>query len=252
MDRRTFNKLAGLATMGALTADVDLSAAQAAAVAGEVVIEDSELLVAFNRASGVLTRMEYKPTHWTIERRPALGASFRLLAPLPERRDNFVLGQKQKAVDVKKISDHEVELRWENLVSEHGGVLPMTLKAVVSLMNGKLTFYAVLENHSHLTVETIDYPYFGDFNAGIQLPGQQQRNPIGSAFYRWDGSHGAGEGYLPEDWDGVEALFTGHYGIGFNEHGYYLEPWSPLKGKTIRLDLPYMGKLVPNVNRSQP
>lgn len=89
----------------------------------------------------------------------------------------------------------------------------------------------------------------GTFNAGIQLPGLPQRNPVGSAFYRWDGSHGAGEGYLPEDWDGVEALYTGHYGIGFNSTGYFLEPWSPLKGQTIELDLPYMGKLVRNISR---
>jgi hypothetical protein len=87
----------------------------------------------------------------------------------------------------------------------------------------------------------------GTFNTGIQLPGLPQRNPVGSAFYRWDGSHGAGEGYLPEDWDGMEALFTGHYGIGFNSHGYYLEPWSPLKSKTVKLDLPYMGKIVPAI-----
>lgn len=86
----------------------------------------------------------------------------------------------------------------------------------------------------------------GTFNAGIQLPGQKQRNPVGSAFYRWDGSRGAGEGYLPEDWDGLEALFTGHYGIGFDKDGYYLEPWSPLKGQTIKLGLPYMGKVVPH------
>jgi hypothetical protein len=165
MDRRTFHKLAGLAAIGALTADVELSAEQAAAVAGEVVLQDSELLVAFDRASGALTRMEYRPAHWTIERRPALGGSFRLLAPLPGRRDNFVLGHKQKAVEVKKTSDHEVEMLWENLVSEHGGVLPITVKVVVSLMNGRLTFNATLENHSHLTVETIDYPYFGDINA---------------------------------------------------------------------------------------
>jgi hypothetical protein len=85
----------------------------------------------------------------------------------------------------------------------------------------------------------------GTFNAGIQLPKQKQRNPVGSAFYVWDGSRGRGEGYLPEDWDGVEALFTGHYGIGFGKDGYYLEPWCPLKGQTIKLDLPYMGKIVP-------
>lgn len=89
----------------------------------------------------------------------------------------------------------------------------------------------------------------GTFNAGIQLPGVQQRNPIGSAFYRWDGSHGAGEGYLPEDWGGIDALFTGHYGIGFDNNGYYLESWSPLRGKKIQLDLPFMGKRVPYLNR---
>jgi hypothetical protein len=91
----------------------------------------------------------------------------------------------------------------------------------------------------------------GTFNAGIQLPGQWQRNPIGSAFYVWDGSKGRGEGYLPEDWQGVNALFTGHFGIGFNEHGYFLEPWSPLNGQKIRLEMPYMGRPVPYITPSQ-
>jgi hypothetical protein len=87
----------------------------------------------------------------------------------------------------------------------------------------------------------------GTFNAGIELPEQKQRNPVGSAFYVWDGSRGRGEGYLPEDWQGMDALFTGHFGIGFDEHGYFLEPWSPLKEQRIRLELPYMGKTAPRV-----
>jgi hypothetical protein len=87
----------------------------------------------------------------------------------------------------------------------------------------------------------------GTFNAGIELPGQRQRNPVGSAFYVWDGSRGRGEGYLPEDWQGVDALFTGHFGIGFDERGYFLEPWSPLKGKKVRLEMPYMGNTVPYI-----
>ncbi len=90
----------------------------------------------------------------------------------------------------------------------------------------------------------------GTFNAGIQLPHQKQRNPVGSAFYEWNGSRGRGEGYLPEDWDGVEALFTGHFGIGFDARGYYLEPWSPLKGQKIQLDLPYMGTNVPYLSET--
>jgi hypothetical protein len=164
MNRRTFNKLAGLAAMGALTAEMELSTAQAADIAGEVILQDSEFLVAFDPATGALTRMEHKPTKWIVERRPALGASFRMLVPIPGRRANFVLGQKQKAASVQKISDSQVRIVWKDPASEHGGVLPITLTATVTLTNGKLTFDSTLENRSNCTVETVDYPYFGDLN----------------------------------------------------------------------------------------
>ena len=114
--------------------------AASSVIAGQVVLEDKSLLVTFDTDSGALTRLENKSTHWTIERRPELGVSFRLHAPLPDRRDNFVLGQKQRAVEVKKLSDNQVRLQWKNLVSEHGGVLPMTFTATVTLTNGVLTF----------------------------------------------------------------------------------------------------------------
>jgi hypothetical protein len=132
--------------------------------ADEVVLQDTKVMVAFDSDSGALTRLENKAAHWTIERRPELGVSFRLFAPLPNRRYNPVLGQKQHAVEVKKVSDNEVALQWKNLVSENGGVLPMTFAADVTLKNGVLSFSATLENDSSLTVETIDFPYFGDFN----------------------------------------------------------------------------------------
>jgi hypothetical protein len=164
MDRRTFNKLAGLTALAALTENVEMSAAQAAAVSGEVVLEDSQLVVAFDPGTGALTRIEHKATHWTVERRPALGASFRLLAPLPAQRTNFVLGQKQRAKSVEKISSDQIRLVWSDLESEHGGVLPITFTATVTLKNGELTFDGILDNQSSLHVETIDYPYFGDLN----------------------------------------------------------------------------------------
>jgi hypothetical protein len=164
VNRRTFNKLAGLAALAAL-ADIDMNAEEAAAVSGEVVLQDSEFLIAFDPASGALTRMEHKPANWVIERRPALGASFRMLVPLPGRRANFILGQNQHAASVEKISDNQVRLIWKDLVSEHGGVLPITFAATVSLENGKLTFNSTVENKSAYPIETIDYPYFGDLNS---------------------------------------------------------------------------------------
>jgi hypothetical protein len=130
----------------------------------EVSLEDSQILVSFDSSSGALIRMEDKSSNWLLERRPELGVSFRLFAPLPNRRYNPVLGEKQQATEVKKLSDHEIELQWTNLVSENGGVLPIALTAEVTLTNDVLTFSATLENNSSLTVETIDYPYFGDFN----------------------------------------------------------------------------------------
>lgn len=164
MDRRTFNKLAGLTAIAALTDNVELSAAQAASATGEVVLQDSDLLVAFDPVSGALTRMERKTSRWAIERRPALGVSFRLHAPLPQQRTNFVLGAKQRAASVEKISENQVRLQWKNLLSEHGGVLPITFTATVTLKDGALTFDGTLDNQSDLPVETIDYPYFGDLN----------------------------------------------------------------------------------------
>ncbi|HEX3717244.1 MAG TPA: hypothetical protein VH595_04685 [Verrucomicrobiae bacterium] len=131
---------------------------------GEIILEDNSLLAAFDADSGALARMECKREHWVIERRPELGVSFRLFAPLPERRYNPVLGQKQRAVEVKKISENEVAFQWKNLISENGGALPITFTAHVTLTNGVMTFNATLENDSPLTVETIDYPYFGDLN----------------------------------------------------------------------------------------
>jgi hypothetical protein len=132
--------------------------------AGEVTLENESLTVAFDSASGALTRWEDKSTHWTIERRSELGDSFRMFAPLPERRYNPILGEKQHASEVKKISDNELRLQWKDLASENGGVLPITFNVDVTLTNAAIVFNGELINDSPLTVETVDYPYFGDFN----------------------------------------------------------------------------------------
>jgi hypothetical protein len=130
----------------------------------DVTLQNDALSISFDSGSGALTRFEDKTTHWIIERRPELGVSFRLFAPLPTRRYNPILGPKQHAEDVRKISDHEIKIQWNQLVSENGGVLPMAFSADVTLTNRDLTFAATLKNDSDLTVETIEYPYFGDLN----------------------------------------------------------------------------------------
>ncbi len=80
---------------------IAIAAAQCS-FASEVSLQDEKLLVAFDTNSGALTRLEDKSTHWILERRPELGISFRLHAPLPNRRYNFVLGQKQRVSELTK------------------------------------------------------------------------------------------------------------------------------------------------------
>ena len=163
MNRRTFNKLAGLTAMSAM-AGVEVPP-QRSSSNGEILLEDSTFLVAFDPVTGALTRLVRKSSGWTIQRRPELGVSFRLLVPLPVRRTNFVLGQKQRATRVEKVSDNQVRLEWTNLVSEVGPVLPITFSATVTLQDGALTFAGTLLNDSNFPVETVEYPYFGDLSA---------------------------------------------------------------------------------------
>lgn len=169
MNRRTFNKLASLAAIGTMTEGREAYAGSVladntTAHGTEVVLEDEYLLAAFDSASGALTRLVRKPTNWVIERRPELGISFRLLAPLPHQRANFVYGQKQRAASIQKSGPNKLRIEWKDLMSEHGGVLPITLTVAATLEKGLLTFDTILQNDSSLWVETVDYPYFGDLN----------------------------------------------------------------------------------------
>jgi hypothetical protein len=134
----------------------------ASAPAGEVTLKDQSLTVSFDAASGSLTRLENKSTHWLIERRPELGVSFRLDALSADKSNIAVLGRRQRAAEVQPISDHQLRLQWKELQSERGDVLPITLAAVVSLTNGVLRFDAALTNDSTLMVSSVDFPYFGD------------------------------------------------------------------------------------------
>jgi hypothetical protein len=141
----------------------------------EITLQDDQMSVGFDSGSGALTRLEDKTTHWAIERRPELGVSFRMFAPLPDRRWNPILGQKQRATEVKKISKNELHIKWEDPVGESSGALPIELTADITLTNGALIFNAALKNNSALTVETIDYPYFGDLNAPTRVTPLQLR-----------------------------------------------------------------------------
>ena len=69
----------------------------------------------------------------------------------------------------------------------------------------------------------------------------------GGEMTRWDGKPSGYEGFLAHCYRDPLAVYTGYWGIGFGAKGFYLEPWSPLKGKRVKLGLMYMGKIVEEI-----
>ncbi len=113
--------------------------------------------------SGALLALESKATGWRIQCRPETGLSFRLLVPLPDRRNNQVLGRDQTLSEATKAPDgRSVRFVWRNLLSEHGGPMDITFTGVVCLGEDGLKFEGEVANRSGHTVECAYYPCLGD------------------------------------------------------------------------------------------
>lgn len=136
--------------------------------ASEIILQDSKFLVAFDSSTGAIVRMEDKSLGWKIMDRPEFGVSFRIHVPTPDNRMNFIQGQKQRVSKIEKVSENMVEIMWKDLQSDFGGQLPIIFTSTVTLSDGKVTFEPVLKNNSSLSIETVDYPYWGALNPPVQ------------------------------------------------------------------------------------
>lgn len=122
------------------------------------------MLAAFDGESGALIRLENGSTPWATEHHPELSLPFRLNIFSPDQKHNFVYRDKHHSVQLEKISNHEIRLRWKDLIDEQGKPQSMMLTANVLLTNGALRFTATVENHASVMIESVDYPYVGDVN----------------------------------------------------------------------------------------
>ena len=131
----------------------------------EIILENNSLKAIFAQDSGALLYLVDKETGWEIERRKELGATFNMLVPLPERRHNCVLGDKQDPphVDV----DHEAQkitFTWQSLRSEHEPDLNITFRGIVALSDSGLVFTGEVLNDSCHTIESVAWPVLGDLS----------------------------------------------------------------------------------------
>lgn len=128
-------------------------------------LKNENLLLEFNKETGVLTRMVAVKTGWKIMDRPHLGLSFRLLLPMPGKRNNPVFGEKQHLSSFVVSDDsRSAEFTWEGVTSEYGGKHDIKLCLKVSLTDIKAVFSLHIENNSGYTVENVYCPYLGDIS----------------------------------------------------------------------------------------
>lgn len=130
-----------------------------------LILEDKEIKAVFDKENGALIELSGKSNGYQIQRRPEFGISFQLLVPVPEKRNNPVLGIKQKLKKTEFSADKKsITFYWEKLQSESAGTLDISIVGKASLDSMGLRFDMQIENHSPYTVEAAAYPAVGDLS----------------------------------------------------------------------------------------
>jgi len=188
MDRRNFNKVSLLATLGAT---VPFSRAQSInsdsrsgqnspasdsdrltpSSGEEVSLEDEAVRIAFDKQSGALLDFVNKRTGWKIQQDPKLAESFRIFAPTPDRSYNPIIGARNRVQSIVKSGNGKsIAIIWGSLRSELNGILDITLTASVTLDNGTVHFDMTVKNASPLTISSVDWPVIGALGRPASSP----------------------------------------------------------------------------------
>ena len=136
-----------------------------------IVLANDTLRLEFDRITGALVNLATADGTWPILDRPRLGLSFRLLVPLPGRRNNNVLGEKQQLTNLELDPDGRRALfTWEGVTSELGGPLDIGVTLEVQVADRQAPFTVTIANRSPHVVENVYCPYLGD----VQHPPQAE------------------------------------------------------------------------------
>ncbi|HSZ41890.1 MAG TPA: DUF6259 domain-containing protein [Trebonia sp.] len=128
--------------------------------------------IAIDPRTGAIARLESAETGWRVQDRPALGAGFRLLVPLPGRRNNLVYGQEQDPPSLDRVGATEIVLSWPRVRSRHGGTHPIGVTQRISVDGRRVRFETTIDNRSDRVVENVWAPCLGDLrppSAGDEL-----------------------------------------------------------------------------------
>ncbi|MBS1815022.1 MAG: hypothetical protein JSS87_09130 [Acidobacteria bacterium] len=183
MNRRDFGKLTTVAAMSAMTRageaqdnPEDWKSGQDSPVHDSdrllpigghtVALENADVRIGFDVATGALVDFLLKPTGWQLVKDPKLAESFRVFAATTDRSYNPALGARNRAASVTKSPDgNSVTIVWDGLETEYSGRLDIVLTGVVTLDGSNVNFDLSLKNGSPKnTVTSAEWPIIGGFS----------------------------------------------------------------------------------------
>ena len=126
-------------------------------------LKNKQITARFDEKTGALVELISNKTKWRIQNRKELALSFRMLVPLPGRRNNLVQGTKQKCTACRRSADGKrIEFRFDKLISDFGGKHDISALATVTCTDAGLQFDMSIKNKSPYAVEAVEYPILGD------------------------------------------------------------------------------------------
>jgi hypothetical protein len=165
-----------------------------------ITLENDAVRAQFDDRTGRLTGLVARATGWQILDRPDLGLSFQLLVPLPGRRNNPVLGERQPVSATQRDADGQgVVFRWDSVESLHGGRHAIAVSEHLRLTARGLLVTVTIQNHSPYTIENVYAPYLGDlrppstnrpFSAFVYDSGSRQEWPLAPTYENQPGYFG--------------------------------------------------------------
>lgn len=151
ISRRQF--VATTLTIGASGFIADAKVPSAAAAAPDLlVLENDSLLVAIDRATGCVDRLESKDQAWKLR-----GAGMRLHVPAPEHRFHF-LTERQAGKPHIESDGKQATITWVGFESGRMGKLNIEVRESVRLDGAGAHFGCEIHNNSQAVIESYTYP----------------------------------------------------------------------------------------------
>jgi len=154
-------KFLGTALTAGATGIIAHAAAPSAAPAPDLlVLETPSLLVAIDRNSGCLHRLESKDGAWRLQ-----GAGMRLHVPAPDHRFHY-LNETHAAKPQIESDNQQATITWTGFTSDRMGKLDIELRQTIRLEDSAIHFSYQIRNASPAVIESYTYPRL----AGLKPP----------------------------------------------------------------------------------